>query len=97
MTQALPAQAPATLSLDVSFSFDTSWNIAPTGRLSGFPPGGGAAARVIEIGPVHLVGLGDAEVAQLVLRRAGDMALLAQAIAAADIQFAEALQARSAA
>ena len=97
MTQTLPDQASgavaSSLTFDVSFSFDTSWNIAPTGRLSGFP-GGGLAERRVEIAPVHLTGLDDAQVAQLVLRRAGDMALLAKAIAAADIQFAEALEAR---
>ena len=100
MTQDQPDQARADaaspLTFDVSFSFETSWNIAPAGKLVGFPSGGGSALRVVEIAPVHLAGLGDAEVAALVSRRASDMALLAKAIAAADIQFAEALQERTA-
>ncbi len=100
MTQTQPDQASddamSPLTFNVSFSFDTSWNIAPTGKLAGFPGGGGLAARQVEIAPVHLTGLDDAQVADLVSRRAGDMALLAKAIAAADTQFADALQARSA-
>ena len=90
------ADAASPLTFDVSFSFDTSWNIAPTAKTGGgFPSGGGSALRTVEIAPVHLAGLGDAEVAALVRRRAGDMALLAKAIAAAEIQFADALQERA--
>ena len=82
------------LTLAVSFSFETSWSIGPVGDLNFFPPGGDLATNRSDIGPVELAGLTDAQVAQVVRQRAGDMALIAEAIAAANVQFAKALAVR---
>ena len=98
MTQTQPDQAldaaEAPQTLDVRLSFYPARDTVPARKLP-YPPGGGfkPIEHRIDIAPLHLTGLGSDEVAALVRKRVADMALLAQAIAAADIQFSEALQA----
>jgi hypothetical protein len=82
--------------LSVTFTFAEEWKFGPAGKLSGFPPGtggGGDGVLAIEIAPVDLVGKSADEVAEIEARRASDMALISQAIAAASVQFSEALAA----
>ena len=81
------------LFLNVTFGFEEKWNIGPDGKLSMFPPGVGSGGATVEIEPVHLEGLSEAEIAQAIAKRAGEMALVATAIAVANRQFAEALSA----
>ncbi len=88
-----PDTLKGALFLDVSFSFDRSWTMGPDGRITKFPPGLGLGGQNLQIGPVKLDGLSEQQIAAVVARRAGDMALVAKAIAVANTQFAEALEA----
>jgi hypothetical protein len=87
--------ASKTPSLNVTFTFAEEWKFGTAGKLAGFPPGGGGGAGVldIEIAPVNFEGKSAAEIAAIEARRASDMALISQAIAAASVQFSEALAA----
>ena len=89
------SSAPAkSLTLNVAFSFAEAWEIGPAGSLNSFPPGGGGLGlRDIVIAPVNLAGKTAAEIAHIQARRASDIALVAQAIAAAETQFVSALKA----
>ncbi len=98
MSQTPPDQVPAASSLrflDVSFTIDISVDRSPSSSLPSWPPGGGLGVRKVEIAPVRLEDLDADAVAEIVRRRAGDMALIAQALAFAEVQFADALQAAS--
>ncbi len=88
------------LKLVVTFRFEEQWHIGradedagvtPDTRLK-FPAGGGFREGAgIVIAPVHLQGLSSDEVAKIIRHRAEDMAMLAEAITIANIQFREAL------
>ena len=88
------------LKLDVTFRFDSEWHIGRVGKQADdasearlhFPAGGGLrAGSGIVIAPLDLQGLSPDEVAKAVRHRAEDMAMLAEAITIANIQFREAL------
>jgi hypothetical protein len=81
------------LTLNVAFTFAERWEFGPADKLNGFPPGGGDGILSIEIGPVNFAGLSAAEITAVQRKRAGDLALLSQAIAAASVQFSQALDA----
>jgi len=81
------------LTFNVSFTFAEQWKFGPADKLNGFPPGGGDGVLSIEIRPVDFAGLSDAEITAIQRKRAGDLALLSQAIAAAAVQFSQALDA----
>ena len=88
------------LKLVVTFRFEEQWHlgradeddaITPDSRLR-FPAGGGLTSGPgIVIAPVHLQGLPPDEVAKIIRHRAQDMAMLAEAITIANVQFREAL------
>ena len=89
------------LKVVVTFRFEEQWHIGrvdessegvtPDTRVR-FPAGGGLTpGRGILIAPVHLQGLSFDEVAKIIRHRAEDMAMLAEAITIANIQFREAL------
>ena len=77
--------------VNVSFTFDESLEIQLKERRDAFPPGGGLGTLEIRIDPLHLAGL-DAAAAQAAIRkRAGDLAMVAEAVALASVQFADAV------
>ena len=84
-------QLNSPLFLNVSFGFGEKWTIGPDGQLSKFPPGVGSGGATVEISPVNLKGLSDAQIAEAVAKRAGEMAIVATAVAVANRQFADAL------
>ena len=86
-----PDTLTGALFLNVAFSFDKSWMIGPDGKIIRFPPGLGLGGENVQIGPVKLAGMTKAQIAAVVARRAGHMALIAKAIAVANTQFADAL------
>ena len=88
-----PDTLNSALFLNVAFSFSRSWTIGPDGKITKFPPGLGLGGQDLQIGPVKLNGLSGEQIAAVAARRAGDMSLLAKAIAVANTEFAEALAA----
>ena len=89
--------APDTLNsalfLNVAFAFDSRWTMGPDGRITKFPPGLGLGGEDLQIGPVRFDGMSQEQIAAAIAKRAGDMALVAKAIAVANTQFADALAA----
>ncbi|MBE7210993.1 MAG: hypothetical protein INR65_08230 [Gluconacetobacter diazotrophicus] len=77
--------------LDVSFGFANGWTVRTPDRTISFPPGGGLGDEEIRLDPLRLDGLDEAAVLAAIARRAGDLALVSEALALVTLQFQDAV------
>ena len=77
--------------VNVSFTFNEDLEIQLGSRRDAFPPGGGLGTLEIRIEPLHLAGLDAAALQAAIRKRAGDLAMVAEALALASVQFADAV------
>ena len=81
--------------VNVSFTFDQDLEIKLRNQIAAFPPGGGLGTLEIRIEPLHLAGLDAAALQAAISKRAGDLAMVAEALALASVRFADAIAQRS--
>ena len=81
----------------VTFAFSKGWQIISPDTANGFPPGGGLeppdeGALKISIAPLNLSSMSSPQAQAAIAKRTAELSSIAQALALAQVEFANALE-----